>query len=136
MQAAEVLMGRLRMSATLVAFMLLLAACSQTTSVFELEVGDCFKDPGGGNIAQVEVVFCDDAHEFEVFFVDEIEEVGEYPGRNYLADYSEDVCDSALADYTPPLGYLTVEFTSAYPSPQQWRDGERSVVCVARIGPA
>ncbi len=119
----------------LLALVALVAACSQTTSVFELKVGDCFKDPGGGNIAEVEVVFCEDAHELEVFFIDEIEDLEEYPGRNHLARYSEDVCDIALAAYMPPAGYLTVDITSAYPSPQQWQDGERSVICVVRITP-
>ena len=114
---------------------LLLAACSQTTSVFDLNVGDCFKDPGGGNIAEVEVVFCEDAHNLEVYFIDEIEGIDEYPGRNQLASSSAELCDTALLAYTPPAGNLIVGPTSAYPSPQQWIDGERSVICVVRIAP-
>jgi len=129
----EVLVKTFRCLAALITLLIVTAACSQTTSVFELNVGDCFKDPGGGNIAEVEVVFCEDTHDLEVFFIDEIEQVEEYPGRNYLADYSENICDNALATYTPPAGYLTADITSAYPSPQQWQDGERSVVCVVRI---
>ena len=127
-------MRTVRLSALLLGT-LLLASCSQTTSVFELNVGDCFKDPGGGNIAEVEVVFCEDAHDLEVYFIDEIEDVEEYPGRNSLAISSAELCDTALLAYQPPPGYLIVEPTSAYPSPQQWIDGERSVVCVVRIAP-
>jgi hypothetical protein len=106
------------------------------TSVFSLQVGDCFNDEGTGldqemvEVAAVPTVPCEDPHDNEVFLVDDITLSGAYPGDEEIYLEASDLCLAAFA------GYVGRDYESSQydvfpltPTRQGWNEGDREVVC-------
>lgn len=106
---------------------LLLAAC--TTSVFDLDVGDCLTDPGSGQIESVDVVDCTGEHSFEVYanltVPDDI-------GLAGIAEFALDGCYSAFAEYVgTDFESSAFDFTWLEPTAESWeQSGDRTVNCL------
>lgn len=106
---------------------LLLAAC--TTSVFDLEVGDCLTDPGNGQIDAVDVVSCDDEHAYEVYanlsIPDEL-------GLADAATFALDGCYRAFPEYVGVEFDASIyDFTWLEPTNESWEQrGDRTVNCL------
>lgn len=112
-----------------------LAACNRGgTSVFELEVGTCYNDPedGATEVARLETVSCDEAHDNEVFaLIDYPAGEGEaFPGSDALGAFADEACVPAFEEYVG-RSYADSElyYYSLRPTEETWADGDREIVC-------
>jgi len=110
---------------------LLLACGPGDGDVFGLEVGRCLDDPGERTgIEEVEVVACDEPHDFEVFALVDLSE-GTYPGHGGVADRAWDVCTDRFAAYVGVEESASVLATAfLVPNEGGWEGGDRQVVCL------
>ncbi len=127
----EVHVKAFRLVAALVALLLAVAGCSGSTSVFEMKVGDCFDDPGGEAVLDVETISCDEPHDFEVFFIGDLQYEGTYPGDSEVSDMAGNLC---LPHFTQYVGSdfqtSTLNISTLYPSYESWTQlDDREVVC-------
>ncbi len=101
------------------------------TSVFDLEVGDCFSAESD-SVESVLVVDCEQSHTYEAFFVFD-HEAGpdeEYPGDDAMLTYADDACRPPFEefvgmDYESSIWYIT----SVTPSAETWAEGDREIIC-------
>jgi hypothetical protein len=113
----------------------LLTACGGgETSVFDLEVGDCYNDPedGSNQVAELATVSCDEPHDNEVFAVIN-HPAGEgeaFPGTEELDLFAEEECVPPFEEYVG-RDYLESELFlySIKPTEETWARGDREVVC-------
>lgn len=104
-----------------------------TTSVFDLEVGDCTELPDDGEeISRIETFECTEPHGAEVVSIGVIGEDGDpYPGTDELIDLIGAEC---IDDFTAYVGkdYLQSDFNlfPITPTEATW-DDDRSYVCLA-----
>lgn len=101
------------------------------TSVFDLEVGDCFSVESD-ELATVVVVACEESHEYEAFAVldHEAGEADPYPGDDAMLDYGNTECQAPFqvyvgVEYETSIWYIT----SVFPSEETWAAGDRELVC-------
>lgn len=101
------------------------------TSVFDLEVGDCFS-ADSDVLTTVTVVDCEQSHEYEAFALldHEAADGDPYPGDGPLLEYANTGCEPPFEayvgrDYQTSIWYIT----SLYPSEETWAEGDREVVC-------
>jgi Septum formation len=107
------------------------APSGEETSVFDLEVGDCFSVEAD-QFDTVLVVDCEQPHEYEAFFVfDHTAGPDEpYPGDDPLFEFADTECQPPFEeyvghDYQTSIWYIT----SITPSEETWADGDREIVC-------
>jgi hypothetical protein len=108
----------------------------EETSVFDLEVGDCFGSAADA-LEAVEVVDCADTHIYEVFALLD-HEAGEdeaYPGDEEIGEYGDEACREPFTDYVGHDYETSVYWiTTVTPSAETWAEGDREVVCTLRRG--
>lgn len=143
------------LAAGLVAVSLLMAACQMTiradgeptprasaddgpgveTSVFDLEVGNCFSATGD-TIETITVVPCDEAHIYEAFDVVRMpgDDEEPYPGDEAVLAFADAECRGRFEDYVG-VPYLTSRFflTPVTPSEETWARGDRDIVCTLNL---
>jgi hypothetical protein len=107
------------------------APSGEETSVFELEVGDCFSTDDD-QLETVVVVDCEQPHEYEVFALIEHGAGADepYPGDAEVLEYADTQCQPPFEayvghDYQTSIWYIT----SLSPSEETWADGDREIVC-------
>ena len=107
------------------------AAGGEVTSVFNLEVGDCFM-ADGDEIESVLVVDCELPHFYEAFFrFDHEAGPGEaFPGDQEILEYADTACRPPFeefvdTDYESSIWYIT----SVTPSAETWAAGDREIIC-------
>lgn len=119
---------------SLVLLSLTLAGCGLFgNSVFELEVGDCFDDAGiedgATEVADVPIVDCGKAHDYEVFAAFDVTEAA-YPGDAATRDIARDGCIERFDAFVGiPYEQSALDVTYLYPTQQTWDDGDREIVC-------
>lgn len=103
----------------------------EETSVFDLEVGDCFS-ADADQLETVTVVGCEQSHEYEVFEVLDHEAGGDaaYPGDQEILEYADAACQPSFEpfvghDYATSIWYIT----SLTPTTETWADADREIVC-------
>ena len=107
------------------------ASEGEETSVFELEVGDCFS-ADSDTINSVLVVDCQQPHTYEAFFVFDHEAGVDdaFPGDDEILEYADTACRPPFeefvgTDYESSIWYIT----SVTPSAETWATGDREIVC-------
>jgi hypothetical protein len=101
------------------------------TSVFDLEIGDCFS-ADSDEVESVLVVDCEQPHSYEAFFRFD-HEAGpdeEYPGDQEILEYADSECRPPFeefvgTDYESSIWYIT----SVTPSAETWAAGDREIIC-------
>lgn len=98
----------------------------------DLAVGECFEDPGDGEVGSVDVIPCAEPHDAEVYYVSRLTggPLATYPGNDQLVQEAEAVClerfdafvGMAYADSVLDVAYFT-------PTRDSWEVGDRYVVC-------
>ncbi len=107
------------------------AGAGEETSVFDLEVGDCFT-ADSTQLETVLVVDCEAAHVFEVY---EVSDVGgaedPFPGETEVQQSATAACEAAFEPYVG-TGYQDSIWyvTTIPPNEQTWEEGDREVVCL------
>jgi len=101
-------------------------------SATALKVGDCVNGlKNTTNLLSLPGVPCAQAHEGEVFAVFDLP-AGEYPGSAAVDDEVSKECNTRLGAYSPSAETdPDVGLFSVYPLEQNWRRGDRQVVCLA-----
>lgn len=111
-------------------------SAGEETSVFDLEVGDCFT-ASGDEVETVTVVDCDESHVYEAFAIFD-HEAGDgepYPGDQELLEYADAACQSPFEDYVGIEYQSSIYWiTSVTPSEETWSDGDREIVCTLKLG--
>jgi Septum formation len=111
-------------------------ASSAETSVFDLQVGDCFSADGDA-VGSVLVVDCAEPHVYEVFGLIGHEAAnGEpYPGDTAILEYGDEACRAPFGDYVGHDYETSVYWiTTVTPSEETWDEGDREIVCALRLG--
>lgn len=103
------------------------------TSVEDLSVGDCFKDPGTESISEVDTVDCTEPHGYEMFAtVILVGDNGSWPGDFELFEEAYDACLEPFLTYTglslDDTGYMW-EYTPFIPLQESWAEGGRDALC-------
>lgn len=109
-----------------------LSACGPGEgAVSALQAGQCLNQPGASTaIEEVEVVPCEDPHDFEVFALVELPG-GPYPGDSGMSESARPACRDRFAAYVgvePSDSVLATGFL--VPSADGWDGGDREVVCL------
>lgn len=109
-------------------------ACSDgdSTSVFDLGVGDCFDDES----LEAEVLFdvptvpCSEPHDNEIYFEYSMTET-DYPGREATLDAADQRCLDEFEGFVG-IDYFEsdLDLFSIVPTQESWTDGDRTVLCV------
>lgn len=97
----------------------------------DLRVGDCFdvKDPDAETLFDVTAKPCDQAHEFEMFFVGSLPE-GAYPPEATFDSYVEANCLPSFATYVgKSYQESALDIYWLVPTSDAWGEGDRSVQC-------
>ena len=97
---------------------------------FDLRRGDCFNNPGEGEVHTVEVVPCQEPHDFEVYHLFTFDD-GPYPGDEAIKNRWINDC---LAEFEPFVGSSfdesMLDVSAIFPTPQSWEElGDREVLC-------
>jgi len=125
------MIGSRRIVGMLVVFTLLLASCSSgsSSSVFDLQPGDCFDEPTTGEITDIAVVDCADPHDYEVFAAFDVAD-GPFPGVAALDDAAA-ACIPLFEDYVGSAYEDTPDLDIAWLSPtaESWGEGDREISC-------
>jgi hypothetical protein len=106
-------------------------ASGEETSVFDLEVGDCFS-VDSDQFDTVLVVDCEQPHEYEVFHVFDHEAGPDepYPGDDALFEFADTECQPPFEEYVDQDYQTSIWYiTSITPSADTWADGDREIVC-------
>lgn len=104
-------------------------------SPFELEVGDCFNDPEGGEelIDRVAAVPCSAPHDNEVFHLADYPAGAEapFPGQEELDRFAAQQCEAAFGSYVG-VAYASSRFVMApvQPTEESWAEGDRELICI------
>ena len=103
----------------------------EETSVFDLEIGDCFSTDSD-TIETVLVVDCEQPHTYEAYFLFD-HEAGpdaDYPGDQEILEFADSECRPPFEefvgkDYESSIWYIT----SVTPSAETWDVGDREIIC-------
>ena len=60
---------------------------------------------------------------------------GNFPGQPTIDAYMDN-CSPALADYSPAaITDVSVQLSALYPTAETWKQGDRTVTCIATLNP-
>ncbi|MDP3984082.1 MAG: septum formation family protein [Acidimicrobiia bacterium] len=104
------------------------------TSVFALEVGDCFDDPAATDeISTIEVIDCEEPHDNEVSDLPQYP-AGEdepYPGDSVIDDWASETCLASFEAYVGlPYNDSVLVVGTISPRAGTWTNGDREIVCI------
>jgi len=104
----------------------------EVTSVFDIEVGDCFNADSSDELASVIVVDCDSPHAYEAFhlFDHEAGPDDAYPGDDVILEYADTNCQPPFEEYVGIDYQTSIWFiASVSPSAETWAEGDREIIC-------
>jgi hypothetical protein len=99
----------------------------------ELEVGQCVElDPNATQVTTLPLVDCDEVHQGEVYFVQDLPGE-EFPGVESAGSQGQELCAGDAFEVYIGTPYLrsTLELYTVYPSEETWDDGDREIACIA-----
>lgn len=101
-----------------------------TVSVTDLRPGDCFNTSAEGQeISDVDGVPCDEAHEYEVYVVQD-RDGDTYPTEAEFDAIFDSICVSAFEPYVDaPYDTSAIYANFITPSEGSWDEGDREYVC-------
>jgi hypothetical protein len=103
-----------------------------STSVDNLSIGDCFDDPGGNEIASVDLIDCSEPHEYEIYALIQLSgNADEFPGDEALFDELADICFERFESYVAHDYATSVyDFSGLTPLQDSWKSGDREGICL------
>ena len=108
----------------------------EMTSVFELEVGDCFNDAEDSIVNEVEVVDCAAGHRYEIYGSAEYaaEDGDAYVGEEVLQGFVEEECIGMFEPFVG-MAYADSDLFIYYlaPTEDSWDEGDREVLCAVYL---
>ena len=100
----------------------------------ELQVGDCFDDPGAvAEVSDVQHHPCAEPHTGEVFYVGEMTgDNSTYPTDDAFLEHVGTNCVPSFETYTgAAYDGVTLDIGYFHPTSEGWGDGDRGVICYA-----
>ena len=99
-------------------------------AAFDLQLGDCFNDPGLDQVETVTVVPCSLSHDFEVYHLFQMDD-GPYPGADAIRDEWIQGC---LAEFESFVGISfdvsALDISAIFPTEESWNElDDREVLC-------
>nr|MDP9168269.1 septum formation family protein [Actinomycetota bacterium] len=124
--AAVVLLGAL---VAAVAFFVV--ATKDKVVATDLAIGDCLTDiPNGSLVQMVPKTDCAQPHAGEAYAVLTMPD-GNYPGEAAISEW-QNKCPAELESYSPDaMADDTIGVFVLYPTAETWKQGDRTVVCIA-----
>ena len=117
----------------LVGLVMALAAGCGEGNVFELEEGTCFNQEESAEVSDVDIVSCDDPHQYEVYAIVSIEEpLGvPFPGSTRVGDVAANLCLERFEEFVArPYAESLLDISILSPTRESWEDlDDREVVC-------
>jgi hypothetical protein len=113
-----------------VAVLVVAAVVRESGSVRDVDAGDCFLDPGAGDVSRLDTVDCSEPHDFEAFARVTLDGA-EYPGDFEVVFAALERC---LDEFEPYVG-TPVEFSeyladAFVPTEASWENGDREALCI------
>ena len=103
----------------------------------DLQLGDCFVNPGADRVVTtVQLVPCDEPHDYEVFHIFELEDQDAYPGDSALQQQWTAGCLQQFEEFVGvPFDVSAIEISGIYPTAETWESiDDREVICsVTRV---
>ncbi len=119
--------------AALMALTVVIVACSGEGNVFSLKVGDCFNLGDAAEVENVELVDCDELHQYEVYAAIDVEAPNDaqFPGSDRLESVTFSLCLNYFDEYVgETYANSLLDIQTLSPSRDSWEDaGDREVVC-------
>lgn len=112
---------------------------AETVDIFAVQPGDCFADPVGASVSEIDVIDCTQAHDLEAFAMVTLPFGADttLPDDETLFATAWDEC---LAFFQPYTGepYDTSEwYLDAFvPDRHSWKSGDRDALCVVFLADA
>jgi hypothetical protein len=126
---------KLRVPLFLIVLALALGACAGIggggTSVFDLEVGDCFDDPTStGEVSEVPTIDCAEPHDNEVYAAYDYDG-DSFPGDDAMVAAADEGCQDRFESFVG-IGYFesALYYTHLVPTQESWDSGDREIICV------
>jgi hypothetical protein len=107
-------------------------APGEMTSVFDLENGQCFNEPGEDIVNQVEVVDCDVLHDYEIYHVVDHPAGPSDPwiGEDEMEAFVDEECKGAFEPFVGTAYESSVLFIYFLaPTENTWGGGDRELIC-------
>ncbi len=115
----------------LLGFVAVSAATDSTKTIDRMNVGECFADPGLGEITTVEELACDEPHELEVFHRGTLMGFSSFPAEDVMFDVTDAGCIEAFAGYVgTSYENSSFYFSVISPTSLSWRQGDRDYICL------
>lgn len=99
-------------------------------SAFTMRVGDCWNDPDGQQVSELEVVPCAEPHDNEVIALFDLPD-GDFPGEDAVEAAADEGCTARFADYVGS-SYESSELViwPLWPTEGSWDNmDDREIVC-------
>jgi len=103
-----------------------------STPVDRLEAGQCFDDPGATEIYRVDLIDCNDLHDFEIYALVDLQgDSGAFPGDDPLFEELSKKCFDRFEGYVGKE-YATsrYDFSGLTPLEDGWEAGDRQGICL------
>ena len=99
------------------------------TDAFAIVVGDCFNDPGAGDVQTIPKIDCDKPHGNEAFGATTIPD-GDFPDKATIDALGSADCVEQFANFVGiaaneskySIGYF-------FPTEESWEQGDREILC-------
>ena len=119
--------------AALMALTVVIVACSGEGNVFSLKVGDCFNQGDAAEVENVELVDCDELHQYEVYAAIDVEAPNDaqFPGSDQLESVAFNLCLDYFDEYVgETYANSLLDIQTLSPTRDSWEDaGDREVIC-------
>jgi len=110
--------------------LVLMALIRGSGAVSSIDAGDCFQDPGAGEISRLDTVECTETHDFEAIGRVQLDD-GPYPGDIGIVVGAVERCLTLFEPYVgAPFDETELLVDAFVPTPQSWDDGDRDALCV------
>lgn len=102
-----------------------------TESAFSLRVGDCFNDPSGDDVADVEALPCSEPHDNEVYHLFDLPD-GDFPGEDAVMGLADEGCAAEFDGFVgAAYADSELDFYHLTPTNDTWNQmSDREVVCL------
>ncbi len=101
-----------------------------SVDAFQVKVGDCTGSLKEGDVSDLQVIPCADAHFYEAFGSTQLTE-GSYPGESEVTKEANKFCTAEFKTFiglaTKDSGY---DMFFLYPVEKSWATGDREVLCL------
>lgn len=106
---------------------------NEEADAFDIRIGDCLDTAKlSGSVESVPSVPCDEAHDSEAYFTENID-ADAFPGATEVDQQAQEVCSGpAFEDYIgTEYDASALGITYLTPTAGSWTSGDREIVCIA-----